>query len=122
MHDYPEKAKFLTEKERKVVLSRLQLDRSSLTNDFAMKYVVHALTDWKIWVHVIITICVYTGVYSFSLFVPTIVKDLGYTNSTAQLMVVPPFVVACILCVATGWYADKLRQRGVFMITLLLLA
>ncbi|KAF7557776.1 hypothetical protein G7Z17_g500 [Cylindrodendrum hubeiense] len=116
MHDYPEKAKFLTEQERATVLNRLELDRSSLSNEFNLKYVKHALVDWKIWVHVIITICVYTGVYSYSLFLPTIIRDLGYANATAQLMTVPPFVLACILCITAGWYADKLVQRGIFML------
>jgi predicted MFS family arabinose efflux permease len=122
MPDYPEKAKFLSEDERKVVLRRLEFDQSSLSNDFAMKYAKDALTDWKIWVHVIITICVYTGVYSFSLFIPTIIRDLGYANSTAQPMTVPPFVVACFLCVAAGWYADKRGQRGIFMVVFILTA
>lgn len=64
-----------------------------------------------------ITIGVYTGLYSFSLFLPTIVKDLGYTEpKRAQLMTVPPYVVACFFCVSAGWLADKLRTRGVFMI------
>ncbi|KAM0326527.1 hypothetical protein ACHAQA_006396 [Verticillium albo-atrum] len=122
MQDYPEKAKFLTDSERRVVLERLQEDRSSLDNDFNMKYVGHALTDWKIWVHVLVTICVYTGVYSYSLFLPTIIRDLGYSSGTAQLMTVPPFVVACIICVSAGWYADKLGQRGIFMIVFMFVA
>jgi predicted MFS family arabinose efflux permease len=122
MHDYPEKARFLSDDERKVVMSRLQEDRSSLDNEFATKYIAHALTDWKIWVHCTITICVYTGVYSYSLFLPTIIRDLGFTNSTAQLMTVPPFVLACILCVAGGWYADRVGHRGIFMVVCMITA
>ena len=34
-----------------------------------------------------ITIGVYTPLYSFSLFLPTIVANLGYTENTAQLYV-----------------------------------
>ena len=36
-------------------------------------------------VHMFITIGVYTPLYSFSLFLPTIVANLGYTENTAQL-------------------------------------
>lgn len=120
--DYPERAKCLNETERKIIVARLKLDRSSLANEFHMKYVGHALTDWKIWVHVLVTICVYTGVYSYSLFLPTIIRDLGYSSSTAQLMTVPSFVVACAICVTAGWYADKLQQRGIFMIVFMITA
>jgi MFS family permease len=63
-----------------------------------------------------ITIGVYTPLYSFSLFLPTIVQGLGYTNETAQLMTVPPYVAACVCCITAGFLADKWRFRGLFMI------
>jgi nitrate/nitrite transporter NarK len=117
MKDYPATTKFLSEPERTEVLARLKRDRSSLADDFALKYFWAAIGDWKIWVHMFITVGVYTGLYSFSLFLPTIVKDLGYTDpKLAQLMTVPPYVVACFFCVSAGWLADRLQTRGVFMI------
>lgn len=117
MKDYPATTKFLSEPERTEVLSRLKRDRSSLADEFAMKYFWAAIGDWKIWVHMFITIGIYTGLYSFSLFLPTIVKDLGYTDpKIAQLMTTPPYVVACFFCVSAGWLADKMKTRGVFMI------
>ncbi|KAK0716085.1 major facilitator superfamily domain-containing protein [Lasiosphaeris hirsuta] len=116
MNDYPATAKFLSEPERVEVTARLKRDRSSLADEFSRKYFWDAIKDWKIWVHMLITIGVYTGLYSYALFLPTIVRDLGYTNNTAQLMTVPPYVVACVFCVGAGWYADRLGQRGVFMI------
>lgn len=88
MHDYPETAKFLDEDEKREVSRRLKLDRSSLADEFDMKFFYHALQDWKIWVHMFITIGVYTPLYSISLFMPTIVRGLGYTDNVAQLMTV----------------------------------
>jgi MFS family permease len=122
MKDYPDTAKFLTAEERAEVQRRLTLDRSSLADEFDMKYFWHALRDWKIWVHMFITIGIYTPLYSFSLFLPTIVRTLGYTNETAQLMTVPPYVVACIFCISGGWLADRYQTRGLFMIGFNLLA
>ncbi|OIW31415.1 MFS general substrate transporter [Coniochaeta ligniaria NRRL 30616] len=117
MKDYPATTKFLSEPERAEVLSRLKRDRSSLADEFAMKYFWAAIGDWKIFFHMFITIGVYTGLYSFSLFLPTIVKGLGYTDpKTAQLMTVPPYVVACFFCVSAGWLADRMQTRGIFMI------
>ena len=106
MHDYPSTAKFLTSEEKKEVTYRLTQDRSSLADEYDTKYMFHALKDWKIWVHMFITIGIYTPLYSISLFMPTIVRGkvelstrvqsyvadaragLGYTNETAQLMTV----------------------------------
>ncbi|KAK3377471.1 putative nicotinamide mononucleotide transmembrane transporter protein [Podospora didyma] len=116
MYDYPATAGFLSPAEKAEVQNRLKLDRSSLADEFSTVYFWDAVKDWKIWVHMFITIGVYTGLYSYSLFLPTIVASLGYSNNTAQLMTVPPYVVACVFCVGAGWLADRLKQRGLFMI------
>ncbi|KAK4033272.1 major facilitator superfamily domain-containing protein [Parachaetomium inaequale] len=124
MQDYPATAKFLNQEERDEIQSRLKRDRSSLADEFDTKYFWDAVKDWKIWVHMFITIGVYTGLYSYSLFLPTIINDLGTASSRemAQLLTVPPYVVACIFCVSAGWYADKLGQRGIFMIGFMVIA
>ncbi|KAK0668067.1 putative high-affinity nicotinic acid transporter [Cercophora samala] len=124
MQDYPSTAKFLTEEERTEVSARLKRDRSSLADEFDMKYFWAALKDWKIWVHMFITIGVYTGLYSYSLFLPTIINDLGTATSPemAQLMTVPPYIVACLFCIGAGWHADKRRERGIYMIGFMVMA
>lgn len=57
--------------------------------------------------------------YGISLFLPTIIKDLHYTNSTAQLMTVPIYITASILAVFTAFVSDKVGKRSPFIITLL---
>ncbi|KAJ9653834.1 hypothetical protein H2201_009094 [Coniosporium apollinis] len=78
--------------------------------------VMYDYLDWKIWVHMFITIGIYTPLYSVSLFLPTIVRTLGYTNETAQLMTVPPYIIACVCYIGGGYLADRLQTRGLFMI------
>ncbi|GKU05979.1 high-affinity nicotinic acid transporter [Fusarium langsethiae] len=116
MSDYPERAKFITEEERRHIQERLLLDRSGLAEEFEMRYARDAFRDWKIWVHMLIATGTFTAVYAYSLFLPTIIRDLGYSSTTAQLMSTPPYLVACVVCVAAGWWADKVQQRGIFMI------
>lgn len=53
MHDYPNTARFLTTPEKEEVLRRLEHDRSSLADEFDMRYFWDALKDWKIWVHMV---------------------------------------------------------------------
>jgi len=116
INDYPRTAKFLTEEERTEVERRLKADRSSLADEFNLKYAADALKDWKIYVHMLITIGIYTPLYSISLFLPTIVKNMGYSAEKSQLMTVPPYVVACVFTIGTGFFADRAKQRGVFML------
>lgn len=56
INDYPETAKFLSNEERTEVVSRLKLDRTSLADEYHIKYFWNALKDWKIYVHMVITI------------------------------------------------------------------
>jgi len=116
INDYPETAKFLSQEEKDEVQRRLKLDRRSLADEFHIKYFFDAIKDWKIYVHMLITIGIYTPLYSFSLFLPTIVAAMGYTEHTAQLMTVPPYVAACAATIAGGYLADRTKQRGVYMI------
>ena len=116
MSDYPSTAKFLTPAERKEVARRLTFDHNGLADEFDMRYFRDAIKDWKVYVHMLITIAVYTSNYSIALFLPTIIKTLGYTNETAQLMTVPPYIFACITCISGGIIGDRARQRGIFMI------
>lgn len=122
LYDYPETAKFLSKAEKDEVHRRLEADRSSLAEEFDKKYIFHALKDWKIWVNCITTVGIFTPLYSFSMFLPTLVRDLGYTNNTAQLMTVPPYAVACVFCIGCGYAADRLKQRGILQITFILIA
>lgn len=56
MYDYPSTAEFLTTAEREEVTRRLEEDRGSLADEYDLKYFWHAVKDWKIWVHMFITI------------------------------------------------------------------
>ncbi|KUJ10459.1 major facilitator superfamily transporter [Mollisia scopiformis] len=113
--DYPDKAKFLTEEERVEVKRRLTAD-TSFSDDFDWRYVKQALTDWKIYANMVLTIGLFTAVYSISLFLPTILKNLGYSSNKSQLMTVPVYMVAFVCTIIGSYVADKSRQRGVFLL------
>jgi len=54
--------------------------------------------------------------YSIALFLPTIIRDLGYSAARAQLLTVPPFACSCITTIIIGIYSDKLDARGPFIL------
>jgi hypothetical protein len=58
------------------------------------------------------------SLYAFSLFLPTIVKGMGYKSIHAQLLSVPPYAVAAVMTVTVGFIADKTRMRGGYSIYL----
>ncbi|PSN72317.1 high-affinity nicotinic acid transporter [Corynespora cassiicola Philippines] len=122
IYDYPATANFLTEKERDEVERRLHADHGHLSNDFDIKYVWQALKDWKIYIHMLICMAGFCPIYSFALFLPTIIRNMGYTANNAQLMSVPPYVCACFFTVIASYFADKVRKRGIFLMGFQLVA
>jgi len=122
IYDYPSEATFLTADERDEVKRRLDADSGHLSNDFDLKYVWQAIKDWKIYVHMLICMAGFCPIYSFSLFLPTIIKNMGYTANNAQLMSVPPYVCACFFTITASWFADRYRQRGIFLLGFQLVA
>ena len=60
------------------------------------KFIAHAFKDWKIWVIAVQYFATLFPVYSFSLFSPTLVANLGYTAATAQLLSAPPCAYAAV--------------------------
>jgi MFS family permease len=116
VHDFPDEAKFLSDNDRARVIRRLKFDMQSSAEheSFKMTYLVAALKDWKMWLGMAIYMGCDMPLYAFSLFLPTIIADLGWNTSIvrAQLMSVPPYALAAVLTVVIGLVADRTHSRG----------
>lgn len=120
VYDFPSEAKFLTPDDRARVIRRLRADnQSSAENEtFAWSYLWSSLKDWKMWLAMAIYMGTTVPLYAFSIFLPTIIRDLGWNESIVQtqLFSVPPYVAAALLTVFVGWLADRTRTRGIYNI------
>ena len=52
--------------------------------------------------------------YATSFFVPTILKQMGYSSVRAQVMSIPIFLVATVITLACALLSDRLRHRYFF--------
>jgi cyanate permease len=77
-----------------------------------MKFFWEAMKDWKTYAFAIIYMGTDGSLYAFSLFLPTIIAELGYTATRANLLSVPPYAAAAIMTICVGAYADKTKRRG----------
>ncbi|KAK6357634.1 hypothetical protein TWF718_001942 [Orbilia javanica] len=72
-----------------------------------------SLTDWKTWTGIMIYGGAAGPLFAFSLFLPSIIADMGtYSPTTAQLLTIPPYVVGCIATLIVALIADRTAQRG----------
>ncbi|KAI0911827.1 major facilitator superfamily domain-containing protein [Ustulina deusta] len=116
VHDFPDDARFLTEEDRARVIRRLRLDQqaSSKHEEWSTRYLYDGLRDWKMWLGMVIYMGCDMPLYAFSLFLPSIIMESGWsTNSIhTNLLSVPPYAAAAVLTVLVGFIADRTRQRG----------
>ncbi|KAM5434945.1 hypothetical protein McaMca56_006555 [Microsporum canis] len=106
VQDFPDTATFLSEDDRKRVILRLSKDKQSSAGheDFKMSYFWASVKDWKTYVSAFIYAGCVGPLYAFSLFLPTIIKEL--------LLSVPPYVAGCFLTIVVGLFADRTKMRG----------
>ncbi|KAI1101472.1 MFS general substrate transporter [Jackrogersella minutella] len=116
VHDFPDQATFLSDQDRARVVRRLKLDQQSSAEheEWKMSYLIAGLKDWKMWLGMVIYMGCDMPLYAFSLFLPSIIQELGWGTSIvrSQLLSVPPYAAAAVLTVIVGFVADRTRQRG----------
>ncbi|KAI1002194.1 hypothetical protein K3495_g6004 [Podosphaera aphanis] len=106
----------LTLINEKIEVQRRLLEDDGSSNEVHIKFFYQALRDGKIWVMMIITIGIFTPLYSISLFLPTIINQLGYSSNKTQLLSIPPYLVACLCTIIGNFAADRSGQRGLFVL------
>ncbi|KAJ0418922.1 major facilitator superfamily domain-containing protein [Aspergillus carlsbadensis] len=117
--DYPHEAKFLSEDEKAWVVHRLKSQYGSNLEgpkSFQWKYLWEAVSDYQIWIGVVALWGIIVPLYGISFFLPSIIRDLGYSSSEAQLLTVPIYVTAAIFAVVSAWLSDRAKKRSPFLI------
>ena len=119
LYDFPETASFLTPEERAWAVHRLKYQGSSRVgrmiaenNKFRWKDVVNTVTDWQLYLGVLMYWGIVCPLYGISLFLPTIIDELGYTAAIAQLLTVPIYITAAALTLVVCYFSDKAAKAG----------
>ena len=114
--NYPSTAKFLTDQERACIRARLAASNDATRDEaFNWRNVSSAVRDPKVWLYGLGFHTMSLPLYTLSLFLPTIIKELGYTAAQAQLLTVPPYAVATVLTISVAIASEKLKLRAPFI-------
>lgn len=122
---------FLTPEERKHGMTRLYNDTSRHLNNgqqdegveqFRWSEVRRGVLNVQLWLTATTYVAILSGLYSFGLFLPTIIKGLGYTANEAQLWSIIPYAVASVVTVIVAFVSDHFKIRGIVMLMTLPLA
>jgi hypothetical protein len=91
----PESAWFLTDSQRDFAAERMRIDSEryilkhntrDLSHRLNKRDVIETIKDWKLWTILVCNICASVPSQAFSVFLPLVVKDLGYASIQANLV------------------------------------
>jgi MFS family permease len=118
-----ESARFLTAELKAHGRNRLG-DQSQEHEAFSWAEVKRGIFNLQVWLSALAYFSILCGLYSFGLFLPTIINSLKFAKdpNQAQLWTVIPYAVAAVCTVFVAILSDKLAMRGPIMLCTLPIA
>lgn len=110
-------APFLSEREKDLAATRMLMDSSAVVNEkFVFKDAVKILRQPSSWFFLAIEVCLGVPLQSVQLFLPPIVKRLGYDSVKTNLYTVAPNVTGAVMLLILAFASDWTRIRFPFII------
>ncbi|KAI9665544.1 MAG: hypothetical protein M1831_001687 [Alyxoria varia] len=144
--DGPEKATFLTSRERRIAKNRLRVDAEDKQSNVARDHVESApingiaqplqqkkkTVDWaqifstikdpKCYLTAFMFLNCNIAFSSMPVFLPTVVNEMGHSALTSQALSAPPFLISFLTVLLTARLSDRVRSRSSFILAHSLLA
>ncbi|CAN9106867.1 unnamed protein product [Alternaria alternata] len=131
--DGPGSAKWLSPRQREIAVMRLRSEKESEDQD-EEKYqsgrrgrvnfheVLQTLKDPKSYPTALMFFSCNVAFSSMPVFLPTVIRDMGWESITAQGLSAPPYLFAFVVVLTTAYYSDRMQSRSTFIMLHSLLA
>lgn len=103
--DRPSKARWLNDEEKAIIEAGVAHNAPPHRDLWA------GLTDARIWLLSISDFGIVTGLYGIGLWIPQIVKSMGFTNFETGFVSAIPYVVSMGGMILWGYSSDRFRER-----------
>ncbi|KAI1814692.1 MFS general substrate transporter [Poronia punctata] len=118
----PESSTYLTERERWIAAERVRLEHKAHSHEkVEMKHIKRAVSNINNYICAGGFFFINVTVQGLSVFLPTILREIGYESLTAQYYSVPVYVAASLIAIGIAWVSDKTRMRGIYLAAFALL-
>jgi ACS family tartrate transporter-like MFS transporter len=109
--DRPATAPWLNDEEKRILEARLADDRRRDVGKHTMSGFWEMLRDKRIWIFIIPDFSIVIGLYGMGLWMPQMIKDLGFSNLETGFLVALPYVVSMVGMVLLGLSSDRTGDR-----------
>ena len=109
-------ATFLNEEEKQLAFYRMQIDSSSVVNEkLSIREALKIFQHPTSWIILGIEICLGVPLQSVSLYLPVIVRRLGYSTVKTNLYTVAPNITGAVMLLLLAFSSDLTRIRFPFI-------
>jgi len=118
VHDFPDRARFLTLAERIFVIERLKDDFkfSAGGEKFRLDALKQCFFDKKTYAYAMVYLGTTPPLYGISLFSPSIISGLGFNANRSNLLSIPVYAVAAVVAIWFGFLGDRYGRRSLLSI------
>jgi MFS transporter, ACS family, tartrate transporter len=109
--DRPESASWLDAEEKAILQARLAADRREDAKIGALSGFWEMLADKRIWIFIIPDFSIVIGLYGMGLWMPQMIKELGFTNLQTGFLVALPYIFSMVAMVLLGYSSDRSGDR-----------
>lgn len=108
---------FLTPRERDIAASRTikQIGTVERSNKFELSEIISSFTDFKNWCCMLMFFSLNVSFASLPVYMPTIIKEMGFSSVNAQGLSAPPYLVTTVVVLLVSWLSDKVQVRSLFI-------
>ncbi|KAK9450218.1 major facilitator superfamily domain-containing protein [Limtongia smithiae] len=111
-------ARFFNAREKEIAVARLARQNGETAHKLGLnkRQIFEAIMEPRTWLIALMYFCVNVSFSTLSVFMPTIINDMGFTAVHAQGLSAPPYVISWMSVIITTYFAAKYRVRSVFVI------
>ncbi|KAG8755361.1 hypothetical protein FRC14_004120 [Serendipita sp. 396] len=114
----PDKSGFLQERERVIAMERIRVENAGLVEEEKTEsdLVFRAFFSMTNWICALCFLLTNISIQGMVLFMPSLIAGMGYSEIEAQLLTVPPYILACIWSITLAYMCQRSSRRGIWVL------
>ncbi|KAJ1303777.1 hypothetical protein OPQ81_008200 [Rhizoctonia solani] len=118
VQNFPERATFLNDDDRRRVLDRLEEDRNDhiACDAHVWEKIVYHFRCWMIWALGLAYGCANVSVTALPTVGMVHLASLGYTPAGLAALAIAPWAVGAIFAIVASWHSDRTRMRAPYIL------
>lgn len=107
----------LTDREKEIAAARTlrQIGTVNRQHKIDWKVGLKSATDFKNICCMVMFFAINVSFSSLPIYLPTIIRDMGYTSVRAQGLTAPPYLAAAMMTLLLTRLSDRIQQRGIIL-------